>query len=150
MVRHDHKTVIMHFARKHDNIHLWNYVTGLRGNDDSTKNGTWKEIVTTVIRGDVTEAFAFDSMWANGWLLQYRCNHADVERVLDRLFRDTEIHAQQHAQMALSALAIYYEVRHGKDYKEFAKELRNFRDAIAMRDSKKALAAFDKLHYLWG
>lgn len=140
----------MHFAKKDDTNNLWKYATGLRGNDDSGENGAWKEIVVTVIRGDVKEAFSFDSMYAMAWYRRYINTPSDVVRIFDRLFENTHHHAKDHALMAIEALTVYYDSRHGKQYKVFADELRTFTIALNCHNSKAALDSFVRLHKMWG
>jgi hypothetical protein len=150
MVQHDYKTVLMHFARKRDMVNLWNYTTGLRGNDDSDKNQEFKEIITTVIRGNVFEAFGFGHFYAMVRLDQ--CVHYPKESraMLMRVLGETHGHARLHAVMALRSLAVYYENRGKKDDATFAATLYLFAEAISHKDEEMVMKYFISLHKQWG
>jgi hypothetical protein len=146
MVTHNFENVIKHFARKKDLKNLWNYSTGLRGNDDGIS--MFKEVVVTTIRGEVEYAYSFtEYMVVNDIIRKY---HNEPEKTIEKFHKslnDVSYHSRYHSVSALRSLSIYYE--HKRKF-DFCAELREFALCIENNDAKNALASWIKLHDMWG
>lgn len=145
MVTHNFETVLKHFGRRKELKLMWNYATGLRGNDDCVAD--FKEIVTTVIRGNVKCAFSFNEYFMPDMLRDYKRDPEYYAIKFQEKLDTVEGHSVQHAHMALNALAEYY--RHKHQF-AFASELIRFGNAIGNRNASSALIHWKNLHEMWG
>lgn len=145
MVTHKFESVLKHFARKKQIGNLWKYATGLRGNDDMTP--MFKEIVITVIRGEVDYAYAFNEPSALSILNKYENNPKQTTNQLEARLTKVSLHAVHHAATALRSLAEYHV---NKRHYKFADELRLFARAVDHKDTVNILKSWKILHEMWG
>jgi hypothetical protein len=124
---HNFKSVIRTLEQK-DESEFWNYITGLRGPDNS--DDVLKALTTCVIRGHTNGA---GGSWGIRHFLGY----------LSREFPENKIdyHFQYHHRRALEALIYYFKVK--KDIKR-AVIVRQARDAWYYGDYKQYMYYISK------